>query len=185
MLTSDLIKEIIKAGICIIVGIIAAALFPLSQLGGWVYLLYPLYLIGIVYGFGMILPWLGNVLGSISRMFMFSVIMKSLLGIIGILVIFPVALAGTLTVGSVAGLVKFITRFFQLISEAVQHGAPKRDLIKGEREWEKNEQGKESVPVDDSRPRTGRRSGSGNWPYGNRGSSSRNSGSSGRNNNLY
>ena len=59
-------KDLIKIGIIITVGIVLALLLPIEAFGGWVFLIYPVYLLGFVYGFLTFIPWIGKTVASIS-----------------------------------------------------------------------------------------------------------------------
>ena len=111
-----LTKELIKIGLCLTGGLILAIAAPIGALGGWNYLLLPLYILGFIYGISTILPWIGKTIGSTSKMFMYSVIMKSLIGVLLLLLLLPVFIAILLTVGWIIGIVKLVQR----LAEAIQ-----------------------------------------------------------------
>jgi len=131
-------KELIKIGIIITVGIVLALLLPIEAFGGWVFLIYPVYLLGFVYGFLTFIPWIGKTVASISSFTMLSIIMKSLLGFIILIILLPIALAVLLTIGWFVGIVKLVMALVEAIREEGGLGLQRRRL---HRDWKSRERG--------------------------------------------
>ncbi len=131
-------KELIKIGISITAGIVLAILLPIEAVGAWTFLIYPLYLLGFIYGFLTFIPWIGKTVAAISAFTMFSIIMRSLLGFIILVLLLPIALAVLLTIGWFVGMVKL----FMVLTEAIR-AESSRGLQRQryQRDWRSRERG--------------------------------------------
>lgn len=126
-----LVRELCKIGVCLVAGLILAG--SVSGLGGAVYLLVPIYCLGLLYGISTIIPWIGRAMASLSKMFMMSVIMKNLFSVILLIVIIPVALVVLLTVGWIIGIVHLVQKLSSIIQQESIGGAQRSRF---HRQWE-------------------------------------------------
>lgn len=144
-----LIKELVKIGLCLLGGLILAFLEPSAQMGGWRFLVMPIYILGISYGVSTALPWAGKAIGSVLKMFMASIIFKSLIGVILLVIFFPLFLAGVLTVGWFIGMVKLFQRMSEILQLEGGFSSPKSRLRD---RWENNRrrtpESREQLPTD-------------------------------------
>ena len=125
-----LLKELIKIAACLLGGLILAIASPIDMLGVWNYVLLPLYILGLAYGVVTVIPWIGKTIGSMSKMFMYSVIMKSLIGVILLVLMMPLFLAALLILGWFVGMVKLVQRMGELIQQQVSFGSQRENLHK-------------------------------------------------------
>ena len=125
-----LIKELVKIGACLLGGMILAIASPIDMLGVWNYLLLPLYILGLAYGIVTVIPWIGKTIGSMSKMLMLSVIMKSVVGVILLVLMLPIFLVALLIVGWFVGMVKLAQRLGEVIQLQVSFGSQRDNLHK-------------------------------------------------------
>ena len=144
-------KELVKIGVSLALGLLLAFLIPIRRLGGWNYLVFPVYLLGFFYGAATVIPWIGKMIASSSKMMMMSIIMKSLLGVILLLVFLPVVLAVLLSVGWIIGMVKLVVSLKEALELELELGQQRRELHGGWGLCLKNErrQRRSQTPPDD------------------------------------
>lgn len=130
-------RELIKTGLGFAGGLILALIVAGTSNSFGFYLLFALYVLGLVYSISSVGPWILSLISSVLKFGMNSIIFKSLLGFIVILIAFPIGLILILTVGCVIGLfncIKNLITTFPGISGGI--GFPRQN--KSERSWANN-----------------------------------------------
>lgn len=109
-----LIKELIIVGACCLFGILMSFLNHLSLV--WFFLL-PIYITGTVYGLKTLAPMMWKLIAGTADKLFASIILKSTIGIVILLVFVPVAAIVLGVIGWVVGIVELMRKLAEAVQE--------------------------------------------------------------------
>lgn len=121
-------KHLIKIALSLLAGLLLVALIDELRVLVWAWFLVPLYTLGTVYGIESLAPKLWALLKTVADKLFMSMIMKSTLGCLIMLVFLPIALTVLLTIGWVSGIVCLITGLVEAFREEGGDLAARRSL---------------------------------------------------------
>ncbi|MBR5095296.1 MAG: hypothetical protein IK095_09380 [Oscillospiraceae bacterium] len=114
-------RELIKIALCLLAGVLVVAFWPLLQTEALAWFLVPLYVLGTLYGFRSLAPKIWSLIsGMFDKLFM-SVVLKSTLGCLLVLLMMPIALSFLLAFGWISGMVCLVKSLREAV-EADQAG---------------------------------------------------------------
>ena len=121
-------KHLIKIALSLLAGLLLVALIDELRVLVWAWFLVPLYILGTVYGIESLAPKLWALLKTVADKLFMSMIMKSTLGCLIMLIFLPIALTVLLTIGWVSGIVCLVTGLVEAFQEEGGDLAARRSL---------------------------------------------------------